>query len=73
MKTTGFCFTWYTTRLSKLRETFQAQTYIIFQACFLAIAICFLDKLFQFTSPFYNRCFAKNSRKMLEIRFILMN
>ena len=44
---------------------------IIFQACFLAIAICFLDKLSQFISPFYSRRFAKSGQKMLEIRKIV--
>ena len=45
---------------------------IIFQVCFLALGIIFLDKFSLFISPFYSRRFPRNSKKMLEIRFLLM-
>ena len=45
---------------------------IIFQVCFLALGICFLDRFSQFISPFYSWRFPKSSQKMLEIRFLLM-
>ena len=70
MKTTGLCFTW----CASLKTVGNVSCpNIIFQVCFAAIATSFLDKLPQFTSPFYSQRFPKNSRKMLGIRFLLMN
>ena len=36
---------------------------IIFQACFLALGICFLDRFSKFISPFYGWRFPKSSQK----------
>ena len=61
MKTTGFCFTWC---VSLKISGYVSYPNIISQVCFLAIAISFLDKLFQFISPFYSRRCSKNSQKI---------